>query len=148
MQEVVINFDDPHARNLFLSKVRELTGRWRFQYCRHRNRRTDSQNRYYWACHVALFADWIREEWGEAITDEQAHESLKKEFLTKSIVNHKTGEIREYVDSSALQDVVQFSEYLERIEVHLVDYCNIVVPPAGGWIDEPNRKDVKRHAIV
>jgi hypothetical protein len=57
------------------------------------NKRSDSQNGYYWAVIVEHWVRIIRDEWGEIWTKEEMHAFLKSNLNFAEIVNEDTGEI-------------------------------------------------------
>jgi hypothetical protein len=118
---------NPREKALLISKLRELQGMHRISVCKHRRRRTDRQNRYYWPCFVQPFAEQLQAQ-GEAISDDDAHEILKTRFLRKSVIDLKTGEAFEYVRSTTELNTAEFNQYLDQCAAFLADYFNLQIP--------------------
>ena len=138
MIERIVNMDNPRDATLFLNQLRRLRGPYRFAVTKHRPRRSDRQNRYYWPCFVHLFAKEMRDQ-GQHVTDKEAHGMLKYRLLRESKVDHTTGEVFEFILSTASLDTAQFNEYLDRCAVWLNDALGIIVPdPADYHEKEPH----------
>jgi hypothetical protein len=136
MPERVINFDEPQERAKVAAGVQRLRGRWRITLVRYRPRRTDRQNRYYWPCFVIPFAEWLTEEWGEPHTPDDAHIEFKKLFLSKTMTNRHTGEVKVMLRSTTKLTTSEFNEYLDRCADHLAQFCGIVVPSPSEYHEQ------------
>ena len=133
MDERILNLSDPKQKAELYGLIGGLRGPHRVSWCRHRPRRTDRQNRYYWPCFVKPFGDFLREQ-GEMVTDDEAHELMKAKFLRRSVVNPATGEvIGETVPSTTALDTSEFNVYLEQCAYWLADMFHIVVPEPDVW---------------
>lgn len=128
--EQIVNFSEPREKNALLARLRLLTGLHRITDVKHKERRSDRQNRWYWPCFVAPFADYLR-ECGNEVTDEEAHGALKFMFLRKTVTNNTTGETLDTVQSSAELDTGAFNEYLEKCAAFLIEECGITPPDAN-----------------
>jgi len=126
MTELTINFDEFRERQMLIDSLRGLRGMHRVTIVKHRPRRTDAQNRFYWPCYVKPFADWLQEQ-DEDANEETAHEILKSRFLQKTILNESTGEVLAYVGSTSKLSVEEFGEYLEKCAKFLAEWAGIVV---------------------
>lgn len=125
----VLDLSDPLQKERLLDQLSLLQGRWRIEWVRYRPRRSDRQNRYYWPCFVEPFAQWISAKYGETIAPEQAHRVLKNRFLRRQVIDRETGEVLEWVGSTASLDTAQFNHYLDRVAGFLAEFCEIDVPP-------------------
>lgn len=126
--EQIVNMSDPKSKNFLLSHMRELDGTWRVELVRHRPRRSDRQNRWYWPCFVASFGDWLRAQ-GDDYTDQEAHEFLRGKFLRRTVVNNETGEIiGDTVTSTASLTTAEFNEYLDKCAAWLAEFTGAVIP--------------------
>jgi len=96
-----------------------------FQVKRYYNRRTDPQNKYYWAVIVPLAADAMGED-----SAEDAHENLKAECNYEMTTVGKGADRQEYkrVLSTAKLDTKQFEEYCERCRRFLAKIFGMYVP--------------------
>lgn len=136
MIENIVNFDDPRERGNLMVMLSQCKGEHRVTIVRHRKRRSDAQNAYYWAVVVPLFAEYVRTEWGEeSVSNDEAHAILRDRFLSRDLVNPVTGECVTIPGSSAKLNTVQFNEYLEKCIAFLAS-CQIRVP-------EPSRYGVE-----
>src|ERR1700743_872217 len=108
--DLVIDMSNEREKRLIVDKVRGLVGMVRITICQYRRRRTDRQNRYYWPCFVQPFAEFLRSQ-GEAISDDDAHEILKFQFLRRSVIDKRTGLMAEFTRSTTDPDTVDFNNY-------------------------------------
>lgn len=143
MHTSIINFDDMKDKQVLWNCLKSCKGKWRVELTRYRPRRSDAQNRYYWAVVVPMFADFLREQ-GEQYTNEDAHEVLKAAWLRKSI--HKPdGELLcESIGSTAKLTTSEFIDYIDRCVVWLADMFHIVVPNPGEYrVREPETRNAE-----
>ena len=130
----VVDMDDPRIRAAMMNRIKDMRGRWRFDVCRYRPRRSDRQNRYYWPCFVQPFAQYLMEQGHEGVNEDIAHEFLKARYLKRPIVNKATGELMgEYVESTTELDTGEFNEYLDNCAQFLAERCEIVVPDPSDY---------------
>ena len=125
--ELIIDMSNPREKQLILSKIRELEGMHRISVAKYHRRRTDRQNRYYWPCFVQPFAEFLRSQ-GEPISDDDAHEVLKYQFLRRSVINKQNGMMGEYTQSTTKLTTVEFNTYLDQCATFLHEYAGIHVP--------------------
>lgn len=90
-----------------------------------RKTRSLNQNSYYFAAICTPFRDWLVENWGEKVTVEQAHETLKLALLERS----DAGGV-ELMPATHNLDTAAFSEYVESAIQFLATKCDIAVIPA------------------
>ena len=129
MSEAILNLDDARTRTKLMNRINAMRGRWRFNVCRYRPRRSDRQNRFYWPCFVQPFAGWLLENGHDDATEEMAHEFFKNRYLKRPIINKETGELLgEYVESTTKLDTAEFNAYLDQCAKFLAEFCEIVVP--------------------
>jgi len=69
----------------------------------------------------------MTQEYGERFDPDDAHDLLKRTFLTRKVTHPKTGKVMSIVGSSAALDTAQFTEYLEKCCRLLAEYCGITV---------------------
>lgn len=105
---------------------------------RHRGR-TLRQNAFYWVAVVPAFVDALREQWGEEVSEDDAHAMLKERFLKvrKRRVDEETGEIPgvlEYVRSTTTLTTVEFSDYIDQCRKFLMEWFRVEVEdPSPLW---------------
>lgn len=110
-------------------RLAEFSGLYRIEISPARNQRSNRQNRWYWGCIVAAFADYCNEQDYEITEPDQAHEFLKARFLAVTVRCRDTGEvIGRRVRSTTELDTAQFADYCERCRSWLADFFGIVVP--------------------
>lgn len=131
----IVNFDNQHAKNLLLDAIRMLSGEYRVEIVRHRPRRTDLQNKYFWPVHCGLMADWLSEQTGEQATKDQAHDVFCDALLRVPMVNEH-GEMIAGPDGRPVMrtrgtselDIAEFNQFLDGCADLLKRLCNIDVP--------------------
>lgn len=129
---LIVNFNDKASRAFLYDSLKRLRGTYRIEMCKHRKRRSDRQNRFYWPCFVKPLADFMREQ-GEPISENDAHEMLKFRFLRKSYVDQKTGEEVEYAGSTTTLSRTEFNEYLDLCAVWLNDMFGFIMPDPSDY---------------
>lgn len=133
--ELIVDMSAPREKQMLLQQIRNLEGRHRIDITKHRPRRSDRQNRYYWPCFVTPLADYMRAQ-GEAVSELDAHEILKQRFLRKAIIDHATGEALEFVRSTTALTTVEFNQYLDQCAAFLRE-MGIEVPEPKIYYEEP-----------
>lgn len=128
-ESLILNMDDLNIKRQLMSKIGTLKGVWELSLKPRRLNRSLDQNSYYWVAVVTPFVEWLREEWGDNIEPEQAHEMLKAKILG---VKYKeiAGEAITLIPSSRKLDTAEFSDYIERCARWLAEFCSIVVVPS------------------
>lgn len=86
-----------------------------------RDKRSLSQNRYYWACITC-----ISDETGSP--KEQIHDTFRDMFLPKVEVPDITGEVIQKAISTTNLNTKQFAEYMNQIFVFAAQELGIVLP--------------------
>lgn len=90
--------------------------------------RSQQQNRYYWA-----IAKILGDELG--YTKDEMHEILKFKFLKKSKVIEATGEILEYIGSTATLSKSEFADMTTDLIRWAAESFNVVLPAPGEQLD-------------
>lgn len=136
--ELTVNMSNPPEKHQLLERLRSLQGEYRVDILRHRKRRSDRQNRYYWPCFVQVFGDFLRAQ-GEEITDDEVHTLFKAKFLRTTVVNRDTGEVvGQKIRSTTDLDTEEFNDYLENVAKWLAENVGIIVPPPDVYrVSEP-----------
>lgn len=136
MARDLLNFDDPETKRKAMNRLAPLRGLYWWDLSKARKEVTKSQHGYYRACVVPCFAEYLRQEQGEAVTLAQAHEVLARRFLSHTIVDKQTGEyLGDYVRSTGSLNVAEMGEYIDRCIAFLLDY-GIIVPPPGLYLQK------------
>jgi len=125
----VIDFDNPRECVLIHNHLRSLKGLHRVEVVKHRPRRSDRANRFYWPACVVPLSEWMSEEYGEKFDPDDAHEMFKRCFLTRTFTG-KHGRKMTVVGSSAKLNDLEFSEYVDKCIHLLASYCGIIVSPS------------------
>jgi hypothetical protein len=81
-----------------------------------KNRRSLSQNAYYWSAVV------------HDLTLEETHDFLKGRFNAKEIINTDTGEVISVPRSTTELNKTQFGEYIEKIQQFSIEYLGVNIP--------------------
>jgi len=90
--------------------------------------RSNPQNRYYWGVVIPAFVKGVSEEWGEQISQEEAHETLKNQFNYQETVNPETGQIIRLIRFTRKLSTVRFNEYIENCRRMIQEYFGIITP--------------------
>lgn len=114
--------------------IRELfnelkDGKWLLEIAQY-NKRSDSQNRYYFGIVVPLVQEGIK-HLGHQLTKEETHDFLKSRFHSQEIVNEDTGEVIHIPRSTTIMNKERFSEYIGEIQRFSAEFLNIVIPDPG-----------------
>ena len=125
MNKKILNMDDLAVKRALMSEVGSMRGLWEVTLKQRKRARTLDQNKYYWIAVVTPLADWMREEWQENVTIEQAHEVLKNRMLE----TRKHGDVAIPPSTARLQ-IDEFSKYVEDCARWLAESFGIVVIPS------------------
>ena len=101
---------------------------YRIEITKYRPRRSDRQNRRYWPAIVKPFTQWMNDEQGYALSEDQCHDILKIQFLTTTYTDPTTGEVRDVPRSTTKLNTEEFNRYTSDCENLLAEYCGIVIP--------------------
>ena len=134
----IYDFDIDSDRLRCLRVLDGLKGKWRIDFKRYRPRRSDAQNAYYWGVMIPHVKEGLAEAWGESLSSDEVHEYLKSLFLTKPIVNRRSGElVGTRPGSSSKLDVGEFIEYSDKVILWAAEYLGVEIP-------SPSRHGVHR----
>ena len=132
MEQVIITKD-----NMGLFDIRPLirlfstlrAGQYMVEVKRHRNQRTNEQNKWLWGCiYPMMLSGFIAIGWDDFTDTEQVHEYCKLMFGRKKHVNKHTGEVVEIPDSTAQMTTLEFAEYCEQLRSFAKEYLSIEIP--------------------
>lgn len=93
-----------------------------------KSKRSDQQNRYWWAI-VTILSNEL------GYTKDELHEILKFKFLKRSKVDEKTGEIFEYLGSTATLNKTEFADMTSELIRWSAETFSIILPIPGEQID-------------
>ena len=142
---LIVNLSDHEVKRKLMSEIGRLSGPYEVLIRQVKRTRSLDANAYYWSAIATVFADYLREQYGDPfITKEQAHEVLKKTVLgmkEKYINNVKIEVPRDTKDMS----VEEFSAYIEGCIKFLAEFAEIVVVPSelfyeGATLNSPPKK--------
>ena len=88
-------------------------------------------NAYYFVAVVTPFREWLIENWGERVTQDQAHETLKLALME---MPEPVNGIQ-LVPSTRALDSAAFSEYVESAIQFLATKCDIAVIPSDLYFE-------------
>lgn len=119
----------PGARNRIKDLLAFLEGkRVRVAISVVRKTRSLPQNRYYWGVIAEGAQRGMEAQWGEEVSQEDAHDLLKRECNGRDIANIKTGEISRAGQSTKFQTTLEAEEYYDRCRAFILDWFGIRVP--------------------
>jgi hypothetical protein len=96
-----------------------------------KNKRSHSQNSYYWAVVIPIILEQLRYAgYDEIKTPNDVHEILKYKFLRKQIPNDQ-GEFVEMLGSTAQLSKKEFGEYIDAICKWVGESFSINIPGPG-----------------
>lgn len=91
-----------------------------------KNRRSLSQNGFYWSNFVPSQIECFKERFGEAYSKSQVHEFNKNNFFCTEHLNDLTGEVIKIPESSTVQGTVEWE--------HKLDVCRQWFSQNMDWI--------------
>jgi hypothetical protein len=113
----------------FFATIRtQPDGLYRWTIERVYRKRSNPQNDYYWGVVIPAFCQGFYDTWGEPITGEEAHATLKESFNYQLKTNPKTGDMMRIARSTASLTTVEFNEYIERCCHLIAEYFGVAVP--------------------
>ena len=91
-------------------------------------KRTSPQNRYYWSVIVFYWKEILIKEYGEQISQAQAHEFLKSNFNYTELVNQDTGEVLRIPKSTTENKTFEMEEYHEVCRQKALEFFGVTIP--------------------
>lgn len=101
---------------------------------RHRSKRSDQQNRYYWGGVVPIVCMGLNDI-GYRINEADTHEYLKATFLKDSIVNERTGELLPMIGSTRKLTTIGFMEYIQDIQRWAAEFLGVEIPDPNEQVE-------------
>ena len=123
MIDLIINFDEQNDKKKLFDVLKILAGKKVIKIETYRQKRSFSQNNYYWGVVLRYFSD------ATGYTTNEAHDVLKEKFLPKyEKANKKTGELEIFsLDTKSLK-TLEFEEYLEKIRTLSLNELDCLIP--------------------
>lgn len=116
--DLVIDMDDPDQREFLLRTLNDLSGTQIFHIKRKTEKRSISQNKYYWA----VVLSYVAEEIG--MSAEDVHYCFRDEFVLW--VKEHFGE--EFALSTTVLNSKEMEEYLELIKNFASTFLHVEIP--------------------
>lgn len=101
-------------------------GKWLLEIAQY-NKRSDSQNRYYFGIVIPLVQEGIK-HLGHQLTKDETHDFLKARFHSQELVNEDTSEVIHIPRSTTIMNKEAFSNYIEQIQIFASEFLNVVIP--------------------
>lgn len=92
------------------------------------NRRSNSQNAYYWGVVVPLIQEALFNTWGEVRGKDFTHEFLKANCGFKEVVNEETGEIIRVPKSTTENTTTEQELYHDACRQLAQEFFNVTIP--------------------
>lgn len=128
----ILDLSNPQVNRMAREFIKNAKGPHYFSVTKARPHRTLSQNNFWWAAVVPAIRRGLEDAWGEKLSDEQAHEFLKAQFLSQPVVNRETGEqIGLLPGSTATLTTEEFGELIDKVAVWAGEYLKTEVPMPG-----------------
>lgn len=122
MIEVKINFNDQDSKSRLYSILTKLQGDHNILIKKHRLKRSNPENRYYWGVVIKILCS----EFG--YFQEEMHELLKRLFLGYEKANRITGEIERFCKSTKELSTQEAEDFYEKIRVWALTEYSIYIP--------------------
>lgn len=124
--EYIIELKDGKVNPILLEKLnKDFSGikdcRLRVSAEKFRSKRSDAQNRWYWACVTILSKDI-------GYRKDELHEIIKFKLLRRSKVDAETGEVFEYIGESSSLNKMEFGEFVEGLIQWSQEMFNVSLP--------------------
>jgi hypothetical protein len=135
----VYDLSDPATKRELMKSIGSLSGGlYEVTIKKRRKTRSLEQNRYYFACIVSPFCQYLRENYGDpTITLEQAHDMLARAVLgVKELMNKSTGEVIDIRPSTSILDVEEFTVYVDKCAVWLQGFADITTLTKEDYFDK------------
>lgn len=134
-----VNMDDQRYRRALQIKIDQMRGPHSIVIHPVRGTTSQKQRGYYRGVIVKKFAEWRRDENGEAYDPEESHEILAGKFLKREWMDPSTGELISYIASTSKIGTDEMTKYIEECRLWLAQWCDIQVPdPDPEWKEKEN----------
>jgi hypothetical protein len=122
MITLAVDFDQEAQKMSLYRTMKHLKGLQIVTIKKHRAKRSNSENRYYWGVVIKILSD----EFG--YLPDEMHEVLKRLFLAYEKPNQITGEIERFAKSTTGLTTEQAEEYYENIRIWALSEYSILIP--------------------
>jgi hypothetical protein len=128
--QAILDFSSAAVVKMTVEFIKSRKGLHWFLCTRCRNQRSLKQNNFLWGVVYPIVAAGIRDAWGEEGFDEDsAHDLCKQMFLSRPIVNKKTGEeMGRRIGSTTDLNTITIMEYIDKIREWALKYLGAKVP--------------------
>lgn len=134
----MLDLSDRVGKRNLLTQIGAMQGLYEVKVEPRRVTRSNAQNAYLWAVVYPAVRLGIAEAWGEELTVDEVHLLMRDRFLTRPVVNRKTGEVVQSIPgSTAALSTAEFSRYIDEIVKFAGDMLNVEIPPADPFHARP-----------
>lgn len=92
------------------------------------NKRSNDQNAYYWKVIVVIFANCIKQEWGELWDKSEVHEFLKANCNYEELINEDTGQVVRKTKSTTENSTTEQEDFHTKCRALALDFFNVEIP--------------------
>lgn len=131
MVEVIINISNRRLVNIedLKTAFRNLKDGKHIVTVKDYRKRSLPQNAYYWSVMVPMIRDGLYNNGFDDVTDnEDAHEVIKMEFLTRRIVSKQTGDVKDIYGSTTKLSITEFNQFIEKVCKWAAEYLGVNIP--------------------
>jgi len=100
----------------------------KYQVDKHKIKRSNDQNKYWWGVVVKLIADWLR-SYGNDVTDNDVHEFLKMKYIGKREVTINGKTFERYKGTSELT-TIEFADMIAKVQRDFAEK-DLIIPDPG-----------------
>lgn len=136
LPELIVDMSNAAGRTRFMKRLEMLQGRHVFKIEKWRKKRSNSQNRWLFGVAYVYLRGAFKEVWGEDMSKEEVHVWCKQRFLSRPVIDHRTGKIEGHVcGMSRNLTTVEFNHFKEQIQRFAAEDLRVFIP-------DPNEQDV------
>ena len=147
--EVYIQTDDNGkviaGRTTLAKALKQLSGlRLTVTLEKWKRKRSTLQNAYFHGVVVPMVSEGMVEAgWREAVDLGWTKQFIKKEFLTRTAFNEKTGEGIEFIQDTSALTTSEFMELIADVQRWASDFLNIYIPDPNEQTEMNYEKDIE-----
>lgn len=131
MVELILNISNRKVINIaeLKSAFSSLKDGKHFVTVKDYRKRSLPQNAYYHGVMVPMIQKGLFENgFDDVTTNEEAHEIIKMEFLSKRVVSKQTGDVKDIYGSTKKLTISEFNEFIEKVCKWAAEYLGITIP--------------------
>lgn len=120
-----------HSSRVWIkNRLKGLTaGEYEWEIKKYRKPRSGQQNAYLHGVLIPCFREALNGVgYDEVKTDEQAKLLMKTMFLRRSVTNHETGEVLEYIQDTSALNTLEMAQLYEDVWKFAAEHLNYVIP--------------------